>query len=96
MGCWICQSFGFSKGHLVLCTASWWPDPKDRESGTHPQAALNQHKPWEVSAAKEQGPFEMENMSFVPKHIYAGIVSFKLSLEHVTHSFAYLRWPLDF
>lgn len=73
MGCWICQSFGFSKGHLVLCTASWWPDRKDREGGTRPQAALNQHKPWEVSAAKEQGPFEMENMSCVPKYIDAGI-----------------------
>lgn len=46
---------------------------RDRESGTRLQAALNQHEPWEVSAAKEQGPFEMENMPSVPKCIYAGI-----------------------
>lgn len=33
MGCWICQSFGFSEGHTVLRTASWWPDPIEIEAG---------------------------------------------------------------
>lgn len=61
---------------------------RDWESGTHPQAALNQHEPWEGSAAKEQGPFEMENKSSVPKYIYAGIKFLSNCLEHAAHSFA--------
>jgi hypothetical protein len=33
VGCWICQNFGFSKGHTVLLITSWWPDPMEIEIG---------------------------------------------------------------
>lgn len=68
----------------------------DRESGTSPQAALINTHPGKPLLLKNKVPLKWKMC-----HLYQNIFmlalskSFKLSLEHVTHPFAYLWWSLN-